>query len=237
MYSVVLMMALSGGPEAVDFGGRRCGGCNGGCHGAVATCNGGGHGCHRSHGCHGGGLFSRHGRCNGCNGGGCHAVSHGCSSSCNGGGHGCHRSSCNGCHGGGLFSRHRNRCHGCNGGCNGGCHGGAVCAGSACTGGGVIIEEKKAMPKEKKGQEEVSAPATIVVTLPADAELTFDGNATTSTSTRRVFTTPAIETGADYTYTLRARVGEATQSRNVTVRGGATTNVSFTFEAQGVASR
>jgi uncharacterized protein (TIGR03000 family) len=236
MYSVVLMMALSGGPEAVDFGGRRCNGCNNnGCHGAVAACHGG-NGCHRSRGCHGGGLFSRHGCNHGCNNG-CHAVSHGCNGSACHGGNGCHRS--RGCHGGGLFSRHRNRCHGCNGGCNGGCHASHGCH-NGCTGGGVIIEEKKTMPKDKKVQEEevsATSPATIVVSLPANAQLTFDGNATTSTSSRRVFVTPALETGADYTYTLRAQVGDAVQSRIVTVRGGETTNVSFTFEPQGVASR
>jgi len=99
----------------------------------------------------------------------------------------------------------------------------------------VVVPEKKVMPK--KQEEEVSAPATIVVTLPVDAELTFDGNATTSTSARRVFVTPALETGADYTYTLRAQVGETAQTRTVTVRSGETTNVSFAFDAQGVASR
>ena len=47
MYSVVLMMALSGGTEAVDH--RRCHGCAGSaCHGTVVVshgCTGGGHGC------------------------------------------------------------------------------------------------------------------------------------------------------------------------------------------------
>jgi uncharacterized protein (TIGR03000 family) len=135
----------------------------------------------------------------------------------------------------GLF--HRNRCNGCNGGCHGcsgaachGCSGGTVVPGET-----VVVPEKKVMPK--KQEEEVSAPATIVVNVPADAELTFDGNPTTSTSARRVFVTPALETGADYTYTIRAQMGEAAQSRTITVRSGETTNVSFTFEAQGVASR
>lgn len=259
MYSVVLMMALSGSPEAVDFGGRN--GCASACHGAVS------HGCHGGNGCHrsgGHGLFRRHG----CNGGchnGCHAthvVSHGCHSS-----NGCHRShgchSSNGCHrshgcnGGGLLRGlfHRNRCNGCHNGHNGchvshGCyasHGCAISAGHGCAGSGAVIieerrddrrDERKVMPKDKKQEEaQAVAPATIVVTLPADAALTFDGNATTSTSERRVFVTPALETGAEYSYNLQAQVGDAVQSRTVTVRGGQTTNVSFTFEAQGVASR
>lgn len=219
MYSVVLMMALSGGAESVDFG-HRCNGCacSHGCNAVVASCNG----CNGCHGCHGGlfsRLFSGHG-CHGCNGGcnGCHAVS-----TCNGGCHGCH---------GGLFHRHR-------------CCGEVVCA---CSGAVVAPEggpekvgpgEKKAMPK--KGTEEVSTPATVVVNLPADATLTVDGNATRSASERRVFVSPPLATGSSYVYTLRAditRDGQvSTQTQNVTVRGGQTTNVSFNFASQGVASR
>ena len=101
MYSVVLMMALTGGaevPESHHLGG--------GCYGSSCNgCNGGG--------CHGGGLFHRHG----CNGGGCNG------SGCYGGGcygGGCYGSGCNGgCSGGhrllgggGLFHRHGGSCCG-----------------------------------------------------------------------------------------------------------------------------
>ena len=237
MYSVVLMMTLSGGAESVDFG-HRCNGCasSHGCH-AVARCSGS-----SCHGCHGG-LFSRHGnRCHhACHGGGhcassCHAVSVGC--------HGCHGGRGHGCHGG-LFSGHRSRCHGCHGGCNGGCYAAGCSGGCAgCTGGGAVVPVgPKSMPKDgKKGTEEVSiAPATIVVTLPAEAKLTVDGNATRATSARRTFVTPALEVGGDYSYTLRAEMVQdgqvAVQTQNVTVRGGETTEVSFTFASQGVASR
>jgi uncharacterized protein (TIGR03000 family) len=192
-----------------------------------------------------GGLFHRD-RCSGCNGGchggnGCHS-SHGCSSSCNGGG----------CHGGGLFRGglfHRNRCNG--GGCHGcnGCHGG--CASSACHGGcsGTVVapskgaEPVKVDPKTmpKKQEEANAAPATIVVTLPAEARLLVDGNATTSTTARRTFVTPALETGADFVYTLRAELTHdgqtSVQTRDVTVRSGQTTEIAFTFASQGVASR
>jgi uncharacterized protein (TIGR03000 family) len=258
MYSVVLMMALTGGSESVDFGGRRCHGCSSnGCSSSCASSCHGGRG-----GCHGGGLFRGHGRsrCHGnggCHGGcngGCHAVSHGCNGGgCHGGGlfsrgHGCNGG---GCHGG-LFSRHRSRCHGCNGGCNGGCHGGCAssCNGgsacSGCTGGTTTTGEKvKVMPKEekKKPSEEAStsAPATIVVSLPAEAKLTVDGNATRSTTDRRTFTTPALEAGQTFVYSLRAEIvrdGQvAEQIQEVAVRSGETTNVSFTFASQGVASR
>jgi uncharacterized protein (TIGR03000 family) len=100
------------------------------------------------------------------------------------------------------------------------------------------------MPKDKGGKEEEvanTAPATIVVTLPAEARLTVDGNVTRSTAERRTFVTPALETNAEYVYTLQAEIvrdGQvATQTQNVTVRGGQTTTVSFTFASQGVASR
>jgi hypothetical protein len=47
--------------------------------------------------------------------------------------------------------------------------------------------------------------------------------------------------GSDYVYTLQAEVmvdGEVSvQTRDVTVRSGQTTEVSFTFASQGVASR
>ena len=226
MYSVVLMMALSGGAEAPDFGGRGCRGCNGGCSGVVAS------GCHGGHGCHGGGLFG--GRRHGCHGG------HGCNgcggfvAACNGG--------CNGC-GGGLFSRLRSR-KSC------GCCGTVVA--TSCAGcGGVVIPntnpntEPKTMPKSNPTTEPKktmgNAPATIIVSLPTDAKLTFDGAATNSTAARRTFTTPALDLNSDYVYTLRAEVVRdgrtVVETQNVTVRGGLVTEVPFNFSSQGVASR
>ena len=84
------------------------------------------------------------------------------------------------------------------------------------------------------------APATIIVNMPALASLTVDGNATSSTSTRRVFVTPALEAGSEYVYNLTATVmveGQAVpQTQAVTVQGGRTTEVNFSF-ATAVASR
>jgi uncharacterized protein (TIGR03000 family) len=85
-----------------------------------------------------------------------------------------------------------------------------------------------------------TAPATIIVMVPADARLTVDGNATTSTTARRVLVTPSLEVGSEYVYSLTASVvvdGQIVpQTQNVTVRGGSTTQVSFDF-ATTVASR
>jgi uncharacterized protein (TIGR03000 family) len=68
MYSVVLMMSLSGGVEVPDFGRRRCS-CS--CSGAYSSCSGC-HGCHggrRARGCHGcSGSYSCCGGAPGCSG-------------------------------------------------------------------------------------------------------------------------------------------------------------------------
>src|SRR2546427_667750 len=118
MYSVVLMMALSGSAETPEFG------CRGRCHGCAGAA------------CHGGG----------------------------------------GCAGG----------YGCHGGCDGGP--GYPPPPPPKTG------DPKVMPKKTEGP----APATIIVSLPADARLLIDGNTTSSTSSRRIFTSPALQPGADY---------------------------------------
>jgi uncharacterized protein (TIGR03000 family) len=110
-----------------------------------------------------------------------------------------------------------------------------------------VVPEKKVMPKGEKiappaGKEvSVNVPATIVVSLPADARLIVDGTPTTSTSDRRTLVTPVLENGMTYVYTMQAEVTREgrvqTQSQQVTVRGGETSNVQFNFSAQSVASR
>jgi uncharacterized protein (TIGR03000 family) len=235
MYSVVLLMALTSGSEAVDFGRHAKGGCTGSCTGVVV-----------SGGCTGT-IVS--GGCTGVAYGGCTGVAYGgCTGSCTGG------------HGHGLFSRLHNRHNGCNGGgctgviISGGCNG--VISGG-CTGGcgGVIIDGGVIMnpappvttpaPVEKKVEikktTQAAAPATLVVTLPADARLLIDGRSTVSTTGERTFITPEFAVGQVVTYTLRAEIvrdGQTlTQTQVVNVRGGQTTAVPFSFNASGVASR
>ncbi len=109
------------------------------------------------------------------------------------------------------------------------------------------IPIKKDMPKggekidaPKKEQASINA-ATIIVSLPADARLIVDGASTTSTSERRTLVTPELEAGATYVYTMQAEVTREgrvmTQTQQVTVRGGETSNVQFNFSGQAVASR
>src|SRR5207249_3249192 len=116
-----------------------------------------------------------------------------------------------------------------------GCHGGPVYPGP---GPGQKVEPKK-MPVEKKAQG--FAPATIVVTLPADAKLIIDGNVTKSTSERRTFVSPDLEPDAAYVHELTAEIlvdgRTVTQTQRVTVRAGAVAEVPFNFASQNVASR
>jgi uncharacterized protein (TIGR03000 family) len=86
-------------------------------------------------------------------------------------------------------------------------------------------------PKPKEGSKEASLarPATLVVSLPAEAKLQIDGVATTSTSATRVFTSPTLNPGKDYQYELKAEmvVNGQTMSttKTVIVRAGEETRV------------
>jgi uncharacterized protein (TIGR03000 family) len=126
------------------------------------------------------------------------------------------------------------RRHGCNGGCNGGCYGGG-CYGGGCYGGrggwgggctgcagvygypgGIRVmpgaETKpplKEKPKEEKPkkEEDVAAPAKLIINLPAGSRLLIDGVPTeVRDGTTRTFETPELQPGQDYTYRLTALV-------------------------------
>ncbi len=243
MYSVVLMMALSGGTETPDFGHRRscCSGGYGGCYSSCySSCSGGrGHGHRRrGHGCHGGGYCS--GGYGGCYGGGY----------CSGGYGGCYGGGYGGCYGGGFGGCYGGGYGGCNGGF-GGCYGGGY---GGCYGGGVVVGGQPATQPatppngnkdgEKDGKEPeklkepakggaLQAPAVILVNLPAEARLLVDGTVTTSTSTQRRLVSPALPTGREFHYTLTAEIlrnGQTVrESRPVTVRAGQETRVEFNF--------
>jgi uncharacterized protein (TIGR03000 family) len=75
------------------------------------------------------------------------------------------------------------------------------------------------------------ASAMIVVEVPADALLYFDGQPTKSTGMMRSFVTPPLAPGKDHAYQLKATVmrdGQVrTQMRAITVRAGQTTRVAF----------
>src|SRR5262245_26656198 len=217
------MMAMTSSPDMAAFGRRN--GCDGGCHG----CYGGGSSCYGGSGCHG---------CTG--GGGCHGgrKARGCHGG-RGGCHGCTGGGCHGCYGGGCYG---GGCHGYTAYC--GCHGGAVgCWGGGCWGGAAAPAAPAQpapapMPKPPGGTStppktdvRLPASATIVVSLPEGATLMVDGAATRSTAAVRTFSTPTLNAGKNYFYTLTAEIVRDGQklsvSEQVTVRAGETTNVSL----------
>jgi uncharacterized protein (TIGR03000 family) len=77
--------------------------------------------------------------------------------------------------------------------------------------------------------------ATLVVNLPANATLTVNNAPTTLTSSRRVFTTPPLQPGKSYYYTLRAEVFRDGQTQTVTrdvyVNAGRATTVTLDMPA------
>jgi uncharacterized protein (TIGR03000 family) len=216
MYTMVVMMALGTSADLPDFG-RRGGGCCG--------CYGGGWG-----GCYGGW-------------GGCYGGWGGCYGGCWGGGWG-------GCYGGGWGG-----CYGGYAGWGGG-YGGGWGGGYGGTGWGgwgyaALPATTYAAPALASAAPVMSgsptqsfyynpgtqaAPnntATMIVHLPADANLIIDGQRTNSTSDRRVFHSPPLEPGKTYHYTLKAtmnRNGEKEETtRNVQVRAGKTAEVYLDF--------
>jgi uncharacterized protein (TIGR03000 family) len=75
------------------------------------------------------------------------------------------------------------------------------------------------------------APATIRVSLPADAKLTFDGQATCSSSANRLFITPLLEKGKTFRYSLNAEIVRAGQTvavqQDIQVQAGQETFVNL----------
>jgi uncharacterized protein (TIGR03000 family) len=70
---------------------------------------------------------------------------------------------------------------------------------------------------------------TVNVSVPADAEIWFDGNKTRQTGPARSFVSPPITPGHDYAYVLKARWlengKEVTQTRRVIVHAGDVINL------------
>ncbi len=79
----------------------------------------------------------------------------------------------------------------------------------------------------------LEAPATIIVSLPAEAKLLVDGTPTASQSSERRLVSPVLQPGRDFHYTLTAEIvrdGQTVrQSQTIAVRAGQETRVPFTF--------
>lgn len=76
--------------------------------------------------------------------------------------------------------------------------------------------------------------ATLVVNAPAEASLTIDGEQTQQRSATRTFTTPSLEPGKTYTYTLRAELNRdgrtIRDSKKVEVRAGQRSEVTLNLD-------
>jgi uncharacterized protein (TIGR03000 family) len=74
-------------------------------------------------------------------------------------------------------------------------------------------------------------PAIIDVQVPADAQITFDGESTNQTGMQRIFRSPALEPGQNYSYEVTARWNESgkdiERTRKVRVRAGERVSVNF----------
>jgi uncharacterized protein (TIGR03000 family) len=215
MYSMILMAALTTTTDVPDFG-RRGGGCCG--------CYGGGYGGYARGGW--GGCYGGYGGWGGCYGGGW------------GGGWG-------GCYGGYAMG-----CYGGWGGWGGYGYGGRVATmGYPMT---TVVSSPLITPtivgtpwNTMTTQSAYFNPgsnvgsnnqATIIVHLPAAANLTIDGAPTQSRSDVRTFVSPPLDAGKTYHYNLRAemdRNGEKVHaSQNVQVRAGKTSEVYLEFPGQ-----
>jgi uncharacterized protein (TIGR03000 family) len=101
----------------------------------------------------------------------------------------------------------------------------------------VRVEEKDAKPPTAPPAD-IAAPAptagtaTIILRVPADAQVFFDGNPTTQAGTEREYVTPPLAAGATFHYSIRARWTEngrpVEQTRRVPVTAGARVRVDFT---------
>ena len=72
----------------------------------------------------------------------------------------------------------------------------------------------------------------MVVNVPPDADVFFEGSPTTQTGPQRVFTSPALPPGQEFTYDIEAQWAANGQpvdeTRHVLVTAGANVTVDFT---------
>jgi len=235
MYSIVLMMAMTSAPETANFGGHK-----GYMHGGGLYCLNTCYGCWGS--CHG--YSSCHGCCGGWGWGYGYFPSYACS--------GCAGNvntyaSCMGCYGN-YWQPYSCYGYGIYGGTSYSWpvpyesapgtygYGYPVPANSIPRIETKEVEPKKIIEPKKLGGETMNYLASpnkaqVVVRLPADAKLYANGKLTTLESTERAFSTPVLDRGQDYQYTMKVeytRNGQkVVDDKVVRVRAGETSVVEF----------
>ena len=227
MYSVVLLTALTVTAEAPDWRLRGHGCC--GCYG-YSSCYGGcygGYGSYDGCGCNGGWSY-----------GGCWGGYGGCYGGCWGGGWG-------GCYGG-CYGGYWSSGYGC---C--GCYGSDMGSGyynlppnpegsgspkGSPEGSGSPKGSPEGSGTGKVGSGEVRAPRTpgpakIVLDVPEDARVYVDNRLMKSTSTHRVYASPALDYGQAYFYDVRIEVDVdgkvVSTTKRVVIRAGEEYTESF----------
>jgi uncharacterized protein (TIGR03000 family) len=90
-----------------------------------------------------------------------------------------------------------------------------------------------AVPVLHADSDTKTAPATIVVTLPADAKLEFDGAPTTSTGAKREFVSPALPFGKNFKYSLKVTYQGHSVTHEVPVKANETSKVDFVKDYAG----
>lgn len=232
------------------YRGRRGCGCGGGCYGG---------GCYGGYGCCGGGYGGGWGCCGGGYGGG-----YGC---CGGGYGGCYGGgyAWGGSRGGygGYASYAMPYGYGgyATGPAYGGYQSGYFTPGMTGPGSGVPVNQGTPGPEgvsppggtnrgtdrerggtsdENRRESMAPAPATLIVTLPANASLKVDDYTSSSTAATRTFVSPPLDPSRVYHYTLTAELRNGaepvTVNKRVEIRAGETTRVNLEFPS-GVARK
>lgn len=241
MYSLLLMSAMAGTPDATSFGWRSAA-----CHGCYATVPVGCTGCSGSASCQGTTSCYGTSSCTGCTGASRgplfprlaarHASkSAGCQGSCYGSGYG-------NCAGGSTCYGHipYGSCYGsmrgaaCMGNCYGsfyglGCYG--SCYGQAACYGHVAGPMMAIDPIPHVTVAATKAPTTLTVELPANATLFVDGGLVKGQGALRTFNTPELAIGQSFYYELKAEVvinGKTeVEEQRVIVRAGEPAKATF----------
>ncbi|MFO0842912.1 MAG: TIGR03000 domain-containing protein [Gemmataceae bacterium] len=167
----------------------------------------------------------------GCYCGGCRAC-RGCRRGCHAGCYGCYSYACHGCYGG------YGGCHVTYGGCYGGssaCH--AVTYSAPITAGcaaGHLVSSRVLDSGTAVASQTDPGTAMLVVSVPTDAKVSIDGQATVSTTATRYFQTPTLTAGKTYGYTLEAAFvkdgAPVKVSKTVTFKAGDTVRLDLTSD-------
>jgi uncharacterized protein (TIGR03000 family) len=160
---------------------------------------------------------------------------HGCYGGWGGGCYGCY--GCCGCWGGGWGGCYG--CYGCYGGWGGYAYGGwgsgygyGYAYAAPVYAAPVVMSASAPRIEDTIVQAPPRKSARIVVDLPADAKLFVDDQSTrTRSASRRVFQSPSLEPGTNYSYRLRAELErdgkKYQQTKTINVRAGQETTAFF----------